>query len=374
MSEWSVRQLTFGTAEGRFHSHSYYDIPVIDPHGRQILAHRMQFAERDPTATDAIEIGIVDTGKPGSWTPVAETTAWSWQQGPMAQWIADGSRFVFNDREGDSFVARVVDADLSCTMTLQRPVYAVSPDGSFGLSLNMARLDELRPGYGYVGGAGARIDVRIPDDDGMWKLPMDGGEATLLVSLREAVRFLHKQLPWRNRARHAYERYHYWFNHVKISPNGQRFTVKLRWRRPDGPWNDRMGVSLTGSTNGGQLRLLANATSHVVWLNDKELYFWRAPNLLLYHDDAPRGRLKQIVAPEMISNNVHVRHLPPGAMDQMHEVVFDTPYRENIDVIILDVRSGRSEIVATFPAMFLITVAFGAICTRAPMPAATASL
>ncbi len=308
----------------------------------------MLFAERDPTPEDFVELGIVDTSEPGSWKSVAKTAAWSWQQGPMAQWVADGKRFVFNDREDDTFVARVVDADLSRTVTLSRPIYAVSPDGSFGLSLNMARLDKLRPGYGYVGGKDSKVDVRIPTDDGIWKLPMDNSEGELLLSLSEAVRFLHEQLPFLKGIRQAFKRYIYWFNHIKISPDGSRFTVKLRWRRLDGPWNDTMGVSLTGSTTGKQLRLLSPATSHVIWLNDTELYFWRAPNLLLYRDDTPRGYQKQIIGPEVLSANVHIRHLPPGPVDQLKEVIFDTPYRQSIDLITLDVPSGRCEIIDTF--------------------------
>ncbi|MEM7490749.1 MAG: hypothetical protein AAF390_16660, partial [Pseudomonadota bacterium] len=60
MSDWTVTQLTFGSEDGRYHSHSYYDIPVLDAAGTRAVAYRTSFTGRQPTPSDAVEVGLVD--------------------------------------------------------------------------------------------------------------------------------------------------------------------------------------------------------------------------------------------------------------------------------------------------------------------------
>ena len=344
MTEWALSQLTFGSAEGVFHAHSYYDIPVFDGGGSRILAHRMTFEGRQPRPADVIGIEIVHADAPGSQRPLGESSAWSWQQGPMAQWIAGGPRVVWNDREGSRAVGRLYNTATGDRRTLPAPVYATDPAGRFALCLNMARLDALRPGYGYPGCDGARLDEQHPKDDGVWRLDLATGEARLALPLDEAVRFFKARLGWRARLRHAARRFVYWFNHAKISPDGQRFTVKLRWRATGGPWNESMGVSLTCGCDGDDLRLLADATSHVIWLDSARLYFWREDGVVLYEDASPFGRLLGRIAPGLITENVHIRHFP----DDSETFVFDTPYRETIDLILHHARSGTDQRLTTF--------------------------
>ncbi len=342
---WTCTQLTEGTAEGRFHSHAYYDIPVFDAGSRLVAGHQVGFAERQPTPDDAIEIGYVDTEGDRQWVPVGESRAWSWQQGALTQWVPGTRTLVWNDREGDAFVARTLDVDSGQTGTLPRPVYALDPAGRFALSLNMARLDYVRPGYGYSGGAGARMDQRRPRTDGVWRTDLETGESRLVLSLRDAARFLAPHLAPKERLKHWVRRYVYWFNHVKLSPDGRRFTVKLRYRPRDleRGWNGRMGVSLTCGTDGTDLRLLARATSHVIWLDDDRLYLWHEGDraLAIYRDEPSGGRRIGVMAPD---HNVHMRHFP-GTTDRF---VFDTPYREDVDLLTYDIDSGDQELIARF--------------------------
>lgn len=338
---WDETQLTFGTEAGRFHAHSYYDIPVMDAAGARLVGVQTTFVERQPGPDDAVTVGVVATDSPGSWTPLATTTAWSWQQGPMAQWLPD-DRVIWNDRaapdDGAAFVARVADPGGDRpSLTLPRPVYAVMPDGTAGLSIDMARLDRLRPGYGYAAPAAPQAHdlVPAPADDGVWRVPLDGGAPTLILSLAEAVEGLRRRMTLRERIVHRFGRFRYWFNHLKIAPDGARFTAKLRWRRPGGPWSGRMGVSLTCGTAGtgaagGDLRLLGRATSHVIWLGSDRLYYYDeiARRVVIRADAAPQGHEVGRIAPDRLRTNVHLRHLPPGTGDP-DALVYDTPYRED---------------------------------------------
>ncbi len=348
MNGWQVEQLTHGTDAGLYHAHSYYDLNVFDGESRHIVAHRMHgVAERALRPDDRITIGLIDTEADGAWTEIGQSSAWSWQQGPMAQWVPGTSLVLWNDRDEAAFVTRVLDTVNQTRRTLPIASYVVDPRARFTLGVNMARLDTLRPGYGYCGGAGARLDQRRPREDGVWKQPLDGSAPTLILSLDRAVRFLYSQLGWRDVLDHRVKRYRYWFNHVKIAPDGNRFTVKLRFRSRDAKkgWSDRMGVSLTCGTDGEVLALMTDATSHVIWADNQTLYFWRKRDgVCLYADETPKGRYLRPIAPEVIDYNVHLRYLPGST----HRMVFDTPYRESIDVLIHDEQSEATQTIAHF--------------------------
>lgn len=266
----------------------------------------------------------------------------------MAQWLPDG-RLVWNDREGDRFVARLHDVTLGTTRTLDRPVYALDPLGRWALSVNMARLDGARPGYGYTGGSGARLGEAAPEDDGVWRVDLATGEARLILSLHDAVRFLRRRLPREERRPHRSGALVHWFNHVKVSPDGRRFTVKLRWRAADlkGPWTGLMGVSLTCGTGGSDLRLLARGTSHVMWLDAERLYLWHQARgaFATIRDAAPEGADRAEPYPDLITANVHFRH----AVGAPHLAVYDTPYREEVELHLLDRRDGTATRLTRFP-------------------------
>ena len=72
-----VRAITKGPA---FHWFGYYDKLQFDPTSRFALGCRGTFEHRLPTATDTLEIGIVDTAQGDKWQPLGTTNAWSWHQ------------------------------------------------------------------------------------------------------------------------------------------------------------------------------------------------------------------------------------------------------------------------------------------------------
>ncbi|ETW10990.1 hypothetical protein ATO8_19254 [Roseivivax marinus] len=344
---WRLRQLTFGSAAGIGHFHSYYDIPVLNAAATRIAAVRFDRPQRSPVPEDSVEVGVVEIAT-GGFRPLARSRAWSWQQGPMAQWIAAEEKLVWNDREGERFIARLMSPDGGAERRLERPVYALDPGGRVGLSLNFARLDRLRPGYGYAGGGGARIEEAAPEDDGLWKIDIATGESTLILSLARGVETLRRVLTTEERAEHDAQGFRYWFNHCKVSPDGRRFAVKLRWRRPDGPWTGLMGVSMTCGMDGADPRVIARAASHVMWHDPGHLYFWNQRDK--YVARKPDAELVEPIeaerlAPEEFTSNVHLRHLAEAPA----RMVYDVPYQPVVHLREIDLGTGRAAPIATFP-------------------------
>jgi hypothetical protein len=337
---WHIRKLTEGTAAAIFHSHSYYDLPVLDSQERQVVAFRVRFAGHPPAPTDSVDVGVIDLTDQDGFRAVGTSRAWSWQQGPMAQWLPGSNRIVWNDREGEHFVARVHDMDTGEAAMLERPIYAVDSGGSVALSLNFSRLQGLRPGYGYPGGGDEHAEHPSPTEDGIWRLDLETGGSRIVLSLERAVDVLSA---WASRGRrvvHALRPYRYWFNHLKIDPSGQRFTVKLRFRVPGGRWSDAQGVSLTCGVDGADCRVLTDRTSHVLWWSEDDLYLWRRDGVYVYRDDSGGGRRRSRLAPELLTHNVHARHVP----ESPHRFVYDTPYRETVELYACDHRDPASRV------------------------------
>ncbi len=86
-----------------------------------------------------------------SETEIAESRAWNWQQGCRLRWMPGNNReVVFNDFDGKSYFARVLNIDNRTERRIDAPLYDISPDGCYGLTIDFERLGVKRPGYGYT--------------------------------------------------------------------------------------------------------------------------------------------------------------------------------------------------------------------------------
>lgn len=98
------------TQSPRHHFFGYFDIQTCDSTGKYVLAMESDFDDRFPTADDTATIGIVEW-ETKRFQPLAETRAWNQQQGCMLHWLptAPDRKIIYNDRDGDRFVAVVLD-------------------------------------------------------------------------------------------------------------------------------------------------------------------------------------------------------------------------------------------------------------------------
>src|SRR5215510_14516836 len=83
-----VRAITRGPA---FHWFGYYDKLQFDPTNRLALGVEGAFEHRLPDPADKIKIGMVDLTDNDRWIELGESSAWSWHQTCMLQWLP-GSR------------------------------------------------------------------------------------------------------------------------------------------------------------------------------------------------------------------------------------------------------------------------------------------
>lgn len=294
------------TAGPKFHWFGYYDKWQFDPSDRYALGMEVDFEGRSPRPDDEIALGVIDLEDGDRWSEIGRTQAWCWQQGCMLQWRPGSAREVlWNAREGDAFVCRVLDVDSGRSRTLPRAVYSLSPDGKTAVCADFRRIQDMRPGYGYAGLPDPNAGVLAPDDVGIWAQDMDTGASELIVSVAQiaALPYPHGDL---SAAKH-------YFNHLLFSPDGTRFIFLHRWRFGDGPFHTRM---LTAALDGTDVRVVDDygKTSHFIWRDPAHILAWSwhpsAESAFYLYGDGD-GQVEPVGQGAMRVNG-HCTYLPGG--------------------------------------------------------------
>ncbi|MDE0069356.1 MAG: hypothetical protein OXO48_06545 [Caldilineaceae bacterium] len=263
------------TAGPKHHWFGYYDKLQFDPSAHYALGMEVGFEHRPPTPEDKVRVGMVDLCDGDRWIELGESRAWGWQAGCMLQWLprSDGE-VIWNDREGGRFVSHVLNVRTGQRRTLPHPVFTLSPDGVSALTIDFHRLEDMRPGYGYMGIRDPWHDTMAPHETGIHGLDLRTGGSELIVSLAEvaAIPYPHGDI---SEAKH-------YFNVLIFNPSGSHFLFLHRWRFGGGGFHTRM---LTAAADGSDLKVVDHSghTSHLIWRDDGHILAWsRRPS----HGDA----------------------------------------------------------------------------------------
>ena len=297
------------TSGPKHHWFGYYDKFQFDPTKRYVLGMEVDFEDRHPNPDDVVRVGMVDRFAGNRWIPLAKSRAWSWQQGCMLQWLP-GSReeVIFNDREGDAFVSRILNVSTKKLRTLPAPVYALSPDGAFAVTTDFARIGMIRYGYGYPVREGDKEHpvFAAPSDTGIWRMRLASARADLILSLDKLMR-------WPGPRVLAPDAVH-WTNHLLYSPDGRRVVFLHRYREK----NRTQTRMLTCDPDGGNLFQInpGGYMSHFFWRDPAHILAWasvpgrRGAGFFLFKD---RTREVSPVGPGAMKVNGHVSVLSdPG--------------------------------------------------------------
>jgi hypothetical protein len=276
-----------GGKTGRFchYFFGYYDKSPWNYTGRRILAHRTTFLDRFPKPGDHADIGYVSAEDGYRFTKVSETTAWNWQQGAQLQWLprhdSGEGRILFNVRRKDQLGAAILDLDSRTRQEIEFPVYTVSPGGRCALSLNYARLFDVRMDYGISGLVDPCKDVARPEDDGIYRVDLQTGAHDLILSIAQVAGM--RPSPLGEASKH-------WVNHMMFNPSGKRLCFLHRFKREDGIVHSRL---FTGDVSGGDLRLLFEGmVSHYCWQNETTIVAWAGRRRILGSPSSRPGLVK----------------------------------------------------------------------------------
>jgi hypothetical protein len=330
----------FITSGPRHHWFGYYDKLQFDPTGRYVLGMQVPFEHRSPTQDDIIQIGMVDLQDNDRWILLGETSAWNWQQGCMLQWLPGSeSTILWNDRDEDHYVCRLLNVKTMEARTIPHPIYSVSPDGKTAVTPDFRRIADVRSGYGYSGFTDPYADDLAPADTGIFRINMQTGQSQLIIDLA-TIAAIGKIPDSQPGIKH-------YFNHLLFSPDGSRFIALHRWRYSDGK---RLTRLITAKADGSDIRVVIpnGYASHFIW-RDRTHILSQSRNLLgnkdwgdfLFEDRDngivqevghgildPGGHLSYLPGNEWILNDTY----PQGADRIQTPHLYHVPSKRRIDL------------------------------------------
>src|SRR5690625_1917073 len=139
------------------------------------------------------------------------------------------------------------------------PVYSVSSNGTFALSLDFSRLHRLRPGYGYSNKEDRNLG-KCRNSPCIWKIDLANGDIKPLLKYSDFANF---------EPRTEMQNAEHKVNHIMLNPSRDRFMVLHRWING----SKRYTRLVTINSDGTDMYNLSDddMTSHCFWKNDKEI-------------------------------------------------------------------------------------------------------
>lgn len=288
----------------------YYDKSPWDATDRYMLCMRANDTWSDVSPREKADILLIDTQKsendPERVKKIAETRAWNVQQSCMLQWLGPdfSSRVLYNDFRNGKYVSIILALDIMEEKVIPAPVYSVSADGSFALTLDFSRLYELRPGYGYYNVPEVTKGIALPDTTAIWKIDLNSGKITSVLKYTDFANFQPRLEMREKGAVHK-------VNHIMLSPNGKRFMVLYRWFCGQRKYTRLV----TCNVDGTDMYVLSDddMVSHCFWKNDNTILAFEnkkktGPGYYLMRDKTN----KYIHCWPQFSNDGHPSYSPKG--------------------------------------------------------------
>ncbi len=254
------------TPEGEHFFFGYYDLQPFNADETFHLTHKSAFRNRLPFKGDSVEVGFIELAT-GKYEPLDTTYAWNFQQGAMLQWNpqAPDREVIFNGLIEGEHHGVVMDIYTGKKRYLDKPVANVSRDGKFAVSINMSRLYDFRPGYGYPFPADPFYYKNHDANDGVFVIDMATGRSALVVSLQQIWDFSGSFFSKDEKMI---------INHITFNPDASRFLALVRNFPEKGQRHQT--ATITVNRDGSDLYLLSDygVQSHYYWLNNQDVVFF----------------------------------------------------------------------------------------------------
>jgi len=234
----------------------YYDIQQFNEERNKLLIHIVP--KKASTDKDAAVIAYYDVAE-RKVVQVAESKAWSWQQGCRLRWNpCNQEEIFFNNCVDNKYVCQIWNInDKKLVKQIPIPLYDFDKKLTFGLGVNFSRLQRLRPGYGYTTLPDKTADELTPKGDGIFKYDFKTGDVSLLISYEDLAKGVEKCAKLQS-----------YINHISISPQGDKFMFfHIMTEGPGMRWHVRFCVA---NSDGTSLKVLeeTDTISHYTWKNN----------------------------------------------------------------------------------------------------------
>lgn len=240
----------------------YYNIKPWNKSETFMVALKTEstFLHGDNTST--AEIILIDLNSNKKKT-IDKIHCWNTQQGCMLQWLGPDyeSKIIYNDYVENKYVSKIYDIKKNkIDKIIDFPIYSVSSDGKFALSLDFSRLHLLRPGYGYANVECKNSDTLCPDDGALFRIDLITGKVDVLLKYTDLYNF-----EFREEMKNSFHK----INHIVINPKNNRIMFLHRWIND----NKKYTRLITCDIDGKNMYNLSDddMVSHCCWKNENEI-------------------------------------------------------------------------------------------------------
>ena len=243
----------------------YYDKSPWDVTNRYMLCLKANNTWSDVSPKEEAEILLIDTHENNKVRVIAKTRSWNVQQSCMLQWLGPdySKEIIYNDFRNGKYCSVILNIENGKEKVISFPIYSVSADGKFALTLDFSRLYNLRPGYGYYNKKEVTEGVALPDTTAIWRVDLTNGEVTPILKYTDFANFEPRSEMKEEGSVHK-------VNHIMLSPNGKRFMVLYRW------FNGQRKYTrlITCNVDGTDMYVLSDddMVSHCIWKNDNQIF------------------------------------------------------------------------------------------------------
>lgn len=241
----------------------YYDKSPWDISDRYMLCLRAKDTHKSAAPREQADIILFDTMKDNSYKVLGHTNSWNIQQGCMLQWLGPdfSEKIIYNDFRNGKYCSVILNIKTKEEKIIEMPVYSVSQNGKFALTLNFSRLHRLRKGYGYSNISELTAKNKCPDAPCIWHIDLENNKVKPLMSYMDFANF---------ERRFEMEDAEHKVNHIMLNPSGERFMVLHRWFKGARKYTRLVTVNIDGS----ELYNLSDddMVSHCYWKNDEEIF------------------------------------------------------------------------------------------------------
>lgn len=246
----------------------YYDKSPWDITDRYMLCLKANNTWSDVSPKEKADILLIDTEKDENdlerVIKLGETSAWNVQQACMLQWLGPDykERIIYNDCIDGKLVSVILELKTMKKKLIPMPVYTVSSDGKFALTLDFSRLYNLRPGYGYHNIPETTKNMSLPVAPAVWKVSLETGEISEVLYYTDFASFQPRKEMLDVGTIHK-------VNHIMLNPTNERFMILYRWFIGDRKYTRLITCNIDGS----DMYVLSDddMVSHCFWKNDYQI-------------------------------------------------------------------------------------------------------
>ena len=241
----------------------YYNYDTLNYDHTKMLCNRASFDGVKIEHGMRIELGYYNLLS-GTWTKIGESDSFNWQQGAMMQWLpgkGNEGKVVYNCSENGRLVSKLYDIDSCETRIINWPIYGITPDGKYSISLNLERSYWCRA-YHYESVANKQYNVDVAEDDGIFKIDLQNNTIKRIIAIQDIIAL---------EPENNFEHLKHWLEHVMINQDGTRFVFLHRYSPPSDPYQYQTRICLA-KIDGSELQVISDKSkfdwSHFGWQGD----------------------------------------------------------------------------------------------------------